>query len=203
MKNFTFQKRSKKKCSCIRGQIIPTRNNNRKNQYACHDLSVWNKRQKSHSISQNVFPPSIIYPSEKKKKIIGTSSILVWGKSRVLPTDPLFTPKTSLKKWIRFATNFIDLIQFYLIWQMFANFSQVESGKDNFSVVFTYSIKRAYGIRKFHVAVVQRRQRNAQNSALHVQSCCFVNKNPLLFCRSPCRQRCRLFRCHPEIVLPW
>ena len=38
-------------------------------------------------------------------------------------------PKKSLKKWIRFATNFIDLIQFYLIWQMFANFSQVESKK--------------------------------------------------------------------------
>ena len=143
------------------------------NQYACHNLSVWNKQQKSHLISQNVFPQSIIYPSEKKKKIIGTSSIFVWGKSRVLPTDPLFTPKTSLKKWVRFATNFIDLVQFYLIWQMFANFSQVESGKDNFSVVFTYSIKRAYGIRKFHVEVVQRRQRNVQNSALH----------ELLFCQ--------------------
>ena len=146
----------------------------KENQYACHILSVWNKQQKSHLISQNVFPQSIIYPSEKKKKIIGTSSILVWGnKGRVLPTDPLFTPKTLLKKWVRLATNFIDLIQFYLIWQMFANFSQVESGKDNFSVVFTYSIKRAYGIRKFHVAVVQRRQRNVQNSVLH----------ELLFCQ--------------------
>ena len=61
------------------------------NQYACHDLSVWNKRQKSHLISQNVFLQSIIYPSQKKKKIIGTSSILAWGKSRVLPTDPLVT----------------------------------------------------------------------------------------------------------------
>ena len=38
-------------------------------------------------------------------------------------------PKKSLKKWIRFAKNFIGLIQFYLIWQMFANFSQVESEK--------------------------------------------------------------------------
>ena len=33
---------------------------------------------------------SIIYPSEKKK-IIGTTSILTWGKSRVFPTDPPFT----------------------------------------------------------------------------------------------------------------
>ena len=37
-------------------------------EYACHDLSVWNKRQESHLISQNVFLQSIIYPSEKKKK---------------------------------------------------------------------------------------------------------------------------------------
>ena len=38
-------------------------------------------------------------------------------------------PKKSLKRWIRFATNFIDLIQFYLIWEIFASFSQVESEK--------------------------------------------------------------------------
>ena len=36
-------------------------------------------------------------------------------------------PKTSLKKWIRTASNFIDLIQFHLIWQMLAKFSRVES----------------------------------------------------------------------------
>ena len=30
MKNLTFQKRSKKMLDCIRGQIIPTKNNNRK-----------------------------------------------------------------------------------------------------------------------------------------------------------------------------
>jgi len=48
-------------------------------------------------------------------------------------------------------------------------------------VVFTYSIKQAREIRKLHVARVQRRQRNVQNSAMHVQICCFVNTNPLLF----------------------
>ena len=90
MKNFTLQKRSKTKCSYIRGQIMPTRMT-AENQYACHDLSVWNKRQQSHLISQNVFFQNIIYPSEKKNKNIGTSSILAWGKSRVLPTDPLFS----------------------------------------------------------------------------------------------------------------
>ena len=60
-----------------------------------------------------------------------------------------------------------------------------KEGKDGFCVVFAYSIKRACEIRKFHVAGVQRRQRNVQNSVMHVQICCFVNKNLLLFCRSP------------------
>ena len=70
-------------------QIMLTETITAETQYACHDLSVWNKRQKSHSLSQNFFPQSIIYPPEKK--FFGTSSILAWGKSRVLPTDPLFT----------------------------------------------------------------------------------------------------------------
>ena len=60
----------------------------------------------------------------------------------------------------------------------------VEKEKDNFCVVFTNSIKRACEIWIFHVAGVQRRQRNEQNSMMHVQICCFVNKNLLLFCRS-------------------
>ena len=77
---------------------------------------------------------------------------------------------------------------------MLANFSRVDSertvskfrrGKDNFCVVFTYSTKRACEIRTFHVAGVQRRQRNVQNSVMHVQICCFLNKNLLLFCLSP------------------
>ena len=98
----------------------------------------------------------------------------------MLPFDPLFTPKYHSKS--EFA-----LLQTSSILSVLCNLanvgelSQVESGKDNFSVVFTYSIKFAYGIRKFHVALVQRRQRNVQKSAMHVQSCCFVNKNLLIF----------------------
>ena len=45
----------------------------------------------------------------------------------------------------------------------------------------------------FHVVVVQRRQRNVQKSVMHVQSCCFANLNLLLFCRSLCRRRHRLY----------
>ena len=69
--------------------------------------------------------------------------------------------------------------------------------------MFTYSIKQACEIRKFHVAGVQRRQRNVQNSVMHVQICCFVNKNLLLFLPFSFRRRRRWFCCHPEIVLPW
>ena len=36
-------------------------------------------------------------------------------------------PKKALKKWICPPSNFIDLIQFHLIWQILAKFSRVES----------------------------------------------------------------------------
>ena len=53
-----------------------------------------------------------------------------------------------------------------------------EKEKENRCLVFTSSIKRA--VRKFHVVVVQRRQRNVQKSVMHVHSCCFANLNLLL-----------------------
>ena len=46
-------------------------------------------------------------------------------------------------------------------------------------------MKRVCEIRKFHVARVQQRQRNVQKNVMHWQIYCFVNKNLLLFCRSP------------------
>ena len=81
--------------------------------------------------------------------------------------------KTSLKKGIRTISNFIDVIEFHLTCQMLAKFPEVESERIvskfrkrrrafNFCVVFTYSIKRASEIRKFHVAVVQRRLGNVK-----------------------------------------
>ena len=61
-----------------------------------------------------------------------------------------------------------------------------EKEKENFGVVFTYSIKQAREKRKFHVAVVQPRLRNVQKGVMHVLSCCFANIKLLLFCRSRC-----------------
>ena len=57
----------------------------------------------------------------------------------------------------------------------------LEKEKETFCVVFTYSIKRAREVRKFHVAVVQRWLKNVQKSVMHVSSCCFTNINLLLF----------------------
>ena len=48
-------------------------------------------------------------------------------------------------------------------------------------VLFTYSLKWALEIRKFHVAIVQRRLRNVQKSVMHVQICCFANTNLFFF----------------------
>ena len=56
-----------------------------------------------------------------------------------------------------------------------------------FCVVFTYSMKGARKIRKFHIAVMQRWVK----SLMYVQSCCFVNINLRIFCRSCCRRRGR------------
>ena len=43
----------------------------------------------------------------------------------------------------------------------------LEKGKENFGVVFAYFIKRAREVRRFYVAVVQRRLRNVQKSVMH------------------------------------
>ena len=70
--------------------------------------------------------------------------------------------------------------------------------KENRCLVFTSSRKRE--IKKFHVVVVQRRQRNVQKSVMHVQSCCFAYLNLLLLCRSRCHRHRRCLRCLVSFV---
>ena len=102
-----------------------------------------------------------------------------------------------------------NFITFVKCWQHFQGLNRkgpyLSWGKENgnFCVVFTYSysIKRAREIRKFHVAVMQRRLKNVQKSAVHVQSCCFENKNPLPFCRSRCRRLRRCLSCDVSSLL--
>ena len=69
--------------------------------------------------------------------------------------------------------------------------SKFRKKKQNVCVVFTYSMKGAREIWKFHVAVMQQRLK----SVMHVQSCCFSNVNVRIFCRSRCRRRHRCLNC--------
>ena len=79
--------------------------------------------------------------------------------------------KTSLKKWIRAASNFMALIPSRLIRQMLSKGLDLNSkglyqssGKEKESccLVFPFSTKRE--IKQFHVVVVRRRQRNVQKA---------------------------------------
>ena len=118
--------------------------------------------------------------------------------------------KTSLKKWIRTVSNFIDLSQFHLPCRILAKLSGVESErtvpefsnrKRNFlcCVHQFNSIKRAHEIRKFQVADLQRRPRSVPKTVMDVQSCCFANINRFRFYQS----RCRSCRCCLNSPLLW
>ena len=54
------------------------------------------------------------------------------------------------------------------------SYLSLEKERENFCLVFIYSIKRASEIRTFLVTVVQRWLRNVQKSVMHVQSYCFA-----------------------------
>ena len=91
--------------------------------------------------------------------------------------------KMSVKKCIRAASNLLLHTQSPSICQMLGNFSGVEffrtvsklRKKEGDCFVFMSSTKCE--IRPFHVIdiVVQRQQRNVENSVMHVQSFCFAN----------------------------
>ena len=57
----------------------------------------------------------------------------------------------------------------------------LEKEKENFFVLFTFSIKWAHEVRYFHVVVVQWWQRIVQKNMMHMQSYCFANINLLVF----------------------
>ena len=68
------------------------------------------------------------------------------------------------------------------------------SGKEKQDCCFVLPSSTKREIRRFHIVVVQRRQRNViQKSVMHVQSCYFAKLNLLVYCRSPCRRRRRCF----------
>ena len=99
--------------------------------------------------------------------------------------------KRHLKSEFTLPQSLSRLIHLVQCVECFNHFSRVESlktvskcrkRKQSRCLVFKSSTK--HEIRHFHVKVVQRRQRNVQKSMMHVQSCCFVNLNLLIFWRS-------------------
>ena len=56
----------------------------------------------------------------------------------------------------------------------------LEKEQEPFCTVFTFSVKWASEVRKFHVAIVQRLLKNVQKSVMQVQTFCFTDINLLL-----------------------
>ena len=112
--------------------------------------------------------------------------------------------KTSLERWIRTVSNFIDLIQFHLVCKILAKSSGIKSERTvsefrKRTRKLLCSVHQSREIRKFQLADLQLRLRNVQKSVMHVQSCCLADINRLLFCRS----RCRRHRCCLSSPLLW
>ena len=113
-------------------------------------------------------------PSRRKKKKLGLNreERSLRHVTMVAKFLDYNKPKTSLKKSIRTVSNFINLTQFHLICKILAKLSEDEREstlsaleKENFVLCpCTNSIKRAREIRKFHVADLQQRLRNAQKA---------------------------------------
>ena len=134
-----------------------------------------------------------------------TSSSL-WVPDQYTTTTATAT-KTSLKKWIHGASNFIALIPSRLIHQMLANCLKLNSkgqyqssGKEKESCCLRFPSLTKPEIRHFHVVVVQWRQRNVQKGLMYVRSFRFTNINPLIYCRSRC---CRRRRCLSSLLNIW
>ena len=82
-------------------------------------------------------------------------------------------------------SRLFHFVYFVKCWQMFLELNSKglyqSSGKEKESccLVFPSSTKRE--LRRFHVVVVRRRQRNVPKSVMHVQSCRFANQTCCFF----------------------
>ena len=94
------------------------------------------------------------------------------GSVGSLSTTTATASKASAKKWIAQLETSSLLFQ-HLICQLLANFFRSWIRKDCILKSLS-SVNVLREIRKFHVVVLQWRQRNVHNSLMHVQSCCFA-----------------------------
>ena len=85
----------------------------------------------------------------------------------------------------------------------------LEKERENFCLVFTYSIKRAREMRTFHVAVVQRRLRNCAKKRDTRAHLLFCKLTPIGFHFSCCPRLCCCLRClllwsrHFATIVTW
>ena len=93
--------------------------------------------------------------------------------------------------YCHWTTSVVIDLKFHLICHMLAKFSgfnpkgpypTLEKEKETICVVFTYSVKRARKIRKFHVAVVQRQLRNVQKKREETCKVVVFLTKPIGFC---------------------
>ena len=88
-------KRGQRKCACIRGQILPTRNNNySKSICMSWPLSVKHAAKITFAQCKCRTFQSIIYPADENK-FIEISSTLAWGKRRVGLPPPFIAKNLS------------------------------------------------------------------------------------------------------------
>ena len=100
--------------------------------------------------------------------------------------------KFKLYRAYSISINSLNVGKLFWSW-ILRNCIEVLGKKESLCRVFTSS-RTKHEFSHFHVVVVQWRQRNAQKSVMHVQSCCFVDLHILLFCRFRYRGRSRYLR---------
>ena len=97
-------------------------------------------------------------------------------------------------------SRLFQLVYFVKCWQIFLELNSKRlyqsSGIEKESCCLEFPSSTRREIRRFHVVVVQRRQKNVQKSVMHVQSCCFdlllfsvLVASPLLKLPGDCRGR--------------
>ena len=86
------------------------------------DMRVESNKRRRIWLPWNTFPFPFHTSRQDKREDKSLRLVAMVAK---FPED--HKPKTSLKKWIRTVSNFNDVIQFHLTFQMLAKFSGVES----------------------------------------------------------------------------
>ena len=134
----------------------------------------WSASFKGGRVFSHDVTVAMLLPQNNRE---GKSSRHVAMAARVLDDDKPIKSLKSVFALFQASPILFNFVWFGKSWRNFLwdriyRYLSLEKESDNFCVVFTYSIKWAREIRKFHVVVVQRWQRNVENSMIHVQSCC-------------------------------